>query len=55
MRGLNRTKLALLIIAFVVVVGLMEVAAVLIGSVEVPLPNNAPEGAVSEDAGGSAS
>ncbi|MFV2172536.1 hypothetical protein ACFHW2_41395 [Actinomadura sp. LOL_016] len=51
MRGLNRTRLGLLIVGFVVLVGLMEWAAVTIGSVEVPLPSNAPEGAVSETNG----
>ncbi|GGU96963.1 hypothetical protein GCM10010182_11340 [Actinomadura cremea] len=51
MRALNRTRLGLLIVGFVVLVGLMEWAAVMIGSVEVPLPSNAPEGAVSETNG----
>ncbi|WP_158079366.1 hypothetical protein [Actinomadura sp. CNU-125] len=46
MRGLNRTRLGLIIVGLVVVIGLMEWAAVTIGSVDVPLPNNAPEGAV---------
>ncbi|WP_157432984.1 MULTISPECIES: hypothetical protein [Actinomadura] len=51
MRGLNRTRLGLLIVGLVFVVGLMEWAAVTIGSVEVPLPSNAPEGAVTDTNG----
>ncbi|WP_176611666.1 hypothetical protein [Actinomadura sp. WMMB 499] len=45
MRGSNRTRLGLLVVGFVVVIGLLEWAAVTLGSVEVPLPSNAPEGA----------
>lgn len=51
MRGLNRTRLGLLIVGFVVLIGLMEWAVVTIGSVDIPLPSNAPEGAVSETNG----
>lgn len=54
MRGLNRTRLGLLIVGLVVVIGLMEWAAVTIGSVEVPLPSNAPDGAVSGTGGADA-
>ncbi|MBE1531277.1 hypothetical protein [Actinomadura algeriensis] len=51
MRGLNRTRLGLLIVGFVVVIGLMEWAALSLGSVDVPLPSNAPEGAVTDTNG----
>ena len=51
MRGLNRTRLGLLIVGFVLVIGVLEWAAVTLGSVDVPLPSNAPEGAVAETGG----
>ncbi|MFI0367393.1 hypothetical protein ACH35V_05910 [Actinomadura sp. 1N219] len=40
MRGLNRTRLGLLAVAFVLVIGVMEVLALKLGSMDFPVPSS---------------
>ncbi|RKS76582.1 hypothetical protein BZB76_1938 [Actinomadura pelletieri DSM 43383] len=52
MRGLNRKKIGLLAVAFVLVIGVMEVLALKIGSMDLPLPSEPGHPAVAERPGG---
>lgn len=51
MRVLDRKKLGLLAVAFVLVVGLMEVMALRIGSFEFPAPSNSQHPAIADNPG----
>lgn len=50
-RGLNRKKLGLLAVAFVLVVAVMEVAALKVGSFDFPVPSSS-QPAIADEAGG---
>lgn len=50
-RGLDRKKLGLLAVAFVLVVAVMEIAALKVGSFDFPLPSDS-QPAVADQAGG---
>ncbi|QKW38872.1 hypothetical protein HUT06_36620 [Actinomadura sp. NAK00032] len=50
---MNRKKLGLLAVAFVLVVGAMEMAALKIGSFDFPVPSGAQHPAVADNPGGS--
>ncbi|WP_165964305.1 hypothetical protein [Actinomadura sp. KC216] len=53
MRGLSRRRLGLLAVAFVLVIGVMEVLALKIGSLDFPVPSSgAGHPAVAENPGG---
>ncbi|WP_165969353.1 hypothetical protein [Actinomadura sp. KC06] len=50
MRGLTRTRLGLLAVAFVLVIGVMEVLALKLGSMDFPVPSSdSRHPAVAED------
>ncbi len=51
MRDLNRKKLGLLAVAFVLLVGAMEMAALKLGSLDFPVPSGAQHPAVADDPG----
>ncbi|GAA1849698.1 hypothetical protein GCM10009736_15370 [Actinomadura bangladeshensis] len=51
MRGLDRKKLGLLAVAFVLVVAVMEIAALKVGSFDFPLPSGS-QPAIADKAGG---
>ncbi|MFB4306173.1 hypothetical protein [Actinomadura sp. GTD37] len=49
---MDRKKLGLLAVAFVLLVGLMEVAVLKIGSLDFPVPGRSPQPAVADQPGG---
>lgn len=49
---MNRKKLGLLAVAFVLVVGVMEVLALELGSLDFPVPSKTPHSAVADEPGG---
>ncbi|MFI0479545.1 hypothetical protein [Actinomadura sp. 9N215] len=51
MRGLNRTRLGLLAVAFVLVIGVMEVLALKLGSFDFPVPSDQGHPAVADNPG----
>ncbi|MFA1548463.1 hypothetical protein [Actinomadura chokoriensis] len=50
---MDRKKLGLLAVAFVLLVGVMEVLALKVGSLDFPVPTASQHPAVAEDPGGS--
>lgn len=51
MRGLNRTKIGLLAVAFVLIVGVMEILALKLGSMDFLVPSGTEHPAVADNAG----
>ncbi|WP_157406305.1 hypothetical protein [Actinomadura chibensis] len=48
---MNRTKLGLMVVAFVVIVGVMEILAVKLGSLDFLVPSGAEHPAIADNPG----